>query len=146
MLCGNAPRCTLHLAAKLGLAVWKAGDDHTNLSVEFKRASIDVELVKIVLARSVRHTPPGRYLARDLSPSAWCINCSPCCVTAGVSRSACVRACEVVVGRALRGLPFATISNRRQSTSLALDGVLPALTLEAASRSMSSETAWRGPC
>src|SRR5206468_1650508 len=64
----HAPRCTLHLTAKLGLAMWKAGDDRTDLPVELKCTSIDVELVKVILARSVHRAPPGRCPARDVSP------------------------------------------------------------------------------
>src|SRR5205823_10646292 len=52
----HAPRGALHLAAKVCFSVRKARDDRAYPSVEVQGATVYVELVQIVLARSF-HMP-----------------------------------------------------------------------------------------
>ena len=52
ILCGTLLEAPLHLASKVGFSVRKTRDHRADTLVELQGASVDVEFVKIVRARS----------------------------------------------------------------------------------------------
>src|SRR5205085_7214774 len=56
MLCGTLLEARFNLAAKVSLTRWKPRNHHPDQPVELQGASVDVELVKIVLTRSFHET------------------------------------------------------------------------------------------